>query len=402
LAQQGPPPGRPPRERDFGRRGYDRDPREDGARPGGYRSERHARPERPERPDRPQGRDRPQRRDRGERADRQPGWTRSNAFGPDTEADLPPWAGPPVRAARPAGTRLRPPARVDTSPPDEVADAWDGEERPEWPDEQPQAPGGPSGQPSGGSRGVVPPGQHGPRRPTRRSGRRAAAARLRRSRRRVYLWCGLAIVACVIAAVVIEAVTQHTPVKLPYVTSLQPGEFKSAPNTCTAVSPAVLSAFVPGAGQPVSTSLSGTDSQCTFTVDRKPNFLVLAVSAQSYQPFAAASGDGSASDNALDQFGQAQQTLAHPPKKSPLPPATITLLAGLGKQAFMAVALEHVGHIRDDVVTVMALYRNVIVTAQLTGQDSGGFGPVSLTTLEAGAQAAAKSVLAKALTQPTA
>ena len=207
---------------------------------------------------------------------------------------------------------------------------------------------------------------------------------------------------CVIAAAIIETVTQHSPAKLPYVTSLQRGEFKSVPDTCTAVSPSVLSAFLPGAGQPVATSLSSTDSQCTFTVDRKPTFLVLAVAAQSYQPFAAASGDGSASDNALDQFSVARQSLAHPPRKSPVPAATITPLSGLGKQAFMAVALERVGHVRDDVVTVIILDKNVIVTAELTGQDSGGFGPVSLTTLQAGAEAAAKSLLAKALTQPTA
>ncbi len=205
-----------------------------------------------------------------------------------------------------------------------------------------------------------------------------------------------------VAAVIVESVTKHTPAKLPYVTSLQPGEFKSVPDTCSAVSPAVLTAFLPSAGQPVATSLSSTDSQCTFTVDRRPTFLVLAVAAESYEPFAAASGDGSASDNALDQFAAARQALAHPPKKSPLPPASITPVAGLGKQAFMAVALEHVGRVRDDVVTIMILDRNVIVTAELTGQDSGGFGPVSLTTLQAGAQAAAKSVLGKALAQPTA
>ncbi len=216
------------------------------------------------------------------------------------------------------------------------------------------------------------------------------------------MWCGLAIVVCVIAAVIAETLSQHTPVKLPYVTSLQPGEFKSVPDACSAVSPSVLSSFLPAAGQPVATSLSNTDSQCTFTVDHKPTFLVLAVAAESYEPFAAASGDGSASNNALDQFGLARQALAHPVKKSPLPPATITPLTGLGKQAFMAVALEHVGRVRDDVVTVMVLDRNVIVTAELTGQDSGGFGPVSLATLQAGAQAAAKSVLAKALVQPTA
>jgi hypothetical protein len=294
-----------------------------------------------------------------------------------------------VHTARAGGTsrgpRLRTAVPAGEQPRDAVADAWEGEERPEWPDEAPQAP----------SATPAP-------RLSRRAGRRAAAARLRRSRRRVYLWCGVAIVVCVIAAAIIETVTQHSPAKLPYVTSLQRGEFKSVPDTCSAVSPAVLSAFLPGAGQPVATSLSSTDSQCTFTVSRKPTFLVLAVAAQSYQPFAAASGDGSASDNALDQFSVAKQSLAHPPKKSPVPPATITPLSGIGQQAFMAVALERVGHIRDDVVTVIVLDKNVIVTAELTGQDSGGFGPVSLTTLQAGAQAAAKSLLAKALSQPTA
>jgi hypothetical protein len=389
LAQQGPPPGLPPREPDLGRRGYDRDPREDRPRRADFRSERHARPERPEPRPRAERRDRGERRDQADRGDRQPRWTTRDAFGPESETDLPPWAGPPVHTARAGGTsrgpRLRTAVPAGEQPRDAVADAWEGEERPEWPDEAPQAP----------SATPAP-------RLSRRAGRRAAAARLRRSRRRVYLWCGVAIVVCVIAAAIIETVTQHSPAKLPYVTSLQRGEFKSVPDTCSAVSPAVLSAFLPGAGQPVATSLSSTDSQCTFTVSRKPTFLVLAVAAQSYQPFAAASGDGSASDNALDQFSVAKQSLAHPPKKSPVPPATITPLSGIGQQAFMAVALERVGHIRDDVVTVIVLDKNVIVTAELTGQDSGGFGPVSLTTLQAGAQAAAKSLLAKALSQPTA
>lgn len=385
MAQQGPPPGLPPREPDLGRRGYDRDPREDRPRRADVRSERHARPQRPEPSQPPERRDRGERRGQGDRPDRQPRWTAHDAFGPESETDLPPWAGPPVHTARAGGARLRTAAPADDHPPDAAPDVWDGEERPEWPDEAPAAP---SATPAPRS--------------SRRAGRRAAAARLRRSRRRVYLWCGVAIVVCVIAAAIVETVTQHSPAKLPYVTSLQRGEFKLVPDTCSAVSPAVLSAFLPGAGQPVATSLSSTDSQCTFTVSRKPTFLVLAVAAESYQPFAAASGDGSASDNALDQFSVARQGLAHPPRKSPLPPATITPLSGLGKQAFMAVALEHVGQVRDDVVTVIVLDKNVIVTAELTGQDSGGFGPVSLTTLQAGAQAAAKSLLAKALTQPTA
>jgi hypothetical protein len=39
----------------------------------------------------------------------------------------------------------------------------------------------------------------------------------------------------------------------------------------------------------------------------------------------------------------------------------------------------------------------------MSGQESGhGFGPVPVSTLEAGARAAAKAVLAKVMTQPTA
>jgi hypothetical protein len=233
-------------------------------------------------------------------------------------------------------------------------------------------------------------------------GRRAAMARLRRSRRRVYLWCGVAIVACIVAASVVAILTNHAPARAPYVTSLQHGEFESVADSCTAVSPAVLSQFLPSAGKPVASANSSTDSECTFTVDRKPTFLVLTVEATSYQPFAAASGDGSASDNATDQFGAAQALLAHPAKRSPLAPASIKPLAGLGQKAFDAVAYQHVGHIATDVVTVGILYRNVIITVGLSGQESGGFGPVQLSTLQAGAQAVAKSVLATALKQPTA
>jgi hypothetical protein len=287
----------------------------------------------------------------------------------------------------PGGTRLRSPAPADDDREGDQVDPWDGEEPPAWPDD-PQPPR---------------PAEPAPR-SRRRYGRRAAAARLRRSRRRVYRWCGLAIAACVIAAVVAVVVTHHPVKKLPYVTTLLRGEFKSVPDSCKAVSPPVLNQYLPPAGRTTVQSIAGaTDSQCTFTVDSRPNFLVLSVQAQSYQPFPAASGDGSASDNALDNFAAAQQLLAHPPKKSPLPPATITPLARLGKQAFMAVAHEHVGHIVTDVVTVAILERNVIITVALSGEESGGgFGPVSLTTLQAGARAAASSVLTKVTAQPTA
>jgi hypothetical protein len=241
----------------------------------------------------------------------------------------------------------------------------------------------------------------------RRSGRRrgrAAATRLRKSRRRVYRWCAVAIVACVVAAGVVAIVTHHAPKPALYVTALQHGEFKSVPSACNSVSPAVLNQFLPAAGRTSSSELaSSTNSQCSFTVDAKPNFLVLEVEAQSYEPFAAAAGDGSASGNAQDNFTLDQQGLAHPLKKSPLPPAQISALAGLGQQSFMALQNERVSGIVTDVVTVVIRERNVVVTASMSGQESGhGFGPVPVSTLQAGAQAAAKAMLAKVMTQPTA
>jgi hypothetical protein len=236
----------------------------------------------------------------------------------------------------------------------------------------------------------------------RRRGR-AAATRLRKSRRRVYRFGGAAIVACVVVAGVLAIVTHHTPKPSPYVTSLQHGEFTSVPNACSSVDPSVLNQYLPGSGRTsTSTQSSSTDSQCSFTIDKKPNFLVLEVQAQSYQPFAAAARDGSATGNAQDNFAMAQHSLAHPPKRSPLPPAQISTVTGLGQQAFMAFQHARVTGIATDIVTVVIRERNVVVTASLSGQESGhGFGPVPVTTLEAGARAAAQSVLTKVMAQPT-
>ena len=214
----------------------------------------------------------------------------------------------------------------------------------------------------------------------------------------------MAIAACIVAAGVTAIVTHHPPKPALYVTSLQRGEFKSVPSACGSVSTAVLNQYLPAAGRTSTSELaSTTNSQCSFTVDAKPNFLVLEVQAQSYEPFAAAAGDGSASGNAQDNFALAQQGLAHPLKKSPLPPAQISRLAGVGQQSFMALQNERVSGIVTDVVTVVIRERNVVITASMSGQESGhGFGPVPVSTLQAGAQAAAKAMLAKVMTQPTA
>jgi len=302
----------------------------------------------------------------------QPGWQR-DAFGPeDTGADLPSWAGPssyPVRSGRPAHSHAGGPAGEAGA----AADADDARPEPT-----------------------------GARAANRRYGR-AAATRLRKSRRRVFRLCGLAIVVCVIGAVIAVFATRSTPARQPYVTTLQPGEFTTVPNACTSVSAAVLAQYLPGTGRTMTSQFSlSTQSQCSFTIDAKPIFRLLEVGAQAYQPFAAASGNGSASDNARDNLTLTRSTLAAPPKKSPLSPAQITPLAKLGQQAFMAYQRETAGNITSDVVTVLVLERNVLITVELSAQQSPGFSPAPVATLEAGAIAAARNVLARVLTQPTA
>lgn len=346
MAQQGSPPRRSSRSYGQGHR---------------------ARPERPERAERP-------RRERPERP-----WQQFDAFAPDTDTDLPPWAGPsgyPVRAGR---TRVQPPPARD----------YDdrGSAGPDWAEAEVASPA---------------PGQ---RTGVRRYGR-AAEARLRRSRRRVYRWCGIAIAVCVIGAgIAAIVIPSSAPKPLPFVTKLLPGEYKSVPDACTAVSPPVLNSYLPaGPGRTTTQSGSGaSESQCSFTIDKKPTFLVLEITVQAFQPFAAATGNGSASQNALDNFLVDRQALATRAKHSPFPAAVITALSNTGQHAFSAFQPEHVSGITTDRVTVEVVERNVVITVSLQGEESGsGFNPVPTGTLQAGARAVAGSVLTKVRHQPTA
>ncbi len=166
----------------------------------------------------------------------------------------------------------------------------------------------------------------------------------------------------------------------------------------------MLNAYLPASGRTQRVSVgSGTDSQCSYTFDNRPIFLVLQITVEALQPFAAAGKNGSATANAQLNFGTSRQALARPPKRSPLPPAMITQLAGLGQQAIIAIQHEHVSGIGTDVVTILARERNVLLTVSVSGQESGhGFGPVPDSRLTAGARAVAAGVLAKAKTEPTA
>ena len=289
-------------------------------------------------------------------------WQQGDPFtADDDEADLPPWAGLTIRPARAGGTKARPS----------------------------DAPGPGAAEPDEADAG-------GP--PRRRGlGRgRAAAARLRKSRRRVYVYCGAAIVVAVVVAsyLAVHALPRHNPAPT-FITTLQPGEFASVPNACKSVSPALLASYLPG--QVTTVNPAGTSasySQCSLTVDHKPVFRVLEVTAQAYQPSAVAAGNGSATDNAVDSFVVAEQTLRVPGKKSAVPPAQITPITGLGTEAFRGVQVIHTGAAVNDLVTVMARQRNLVVTVTLQEQAAGnGYGPADVSNIEAGALAVARAVL---------
>jgi hypothetical protein len=289
-------------------------------------------------------------------------WREQDPFTSD-DSEAPPWAGPSIYATRAGGTRLRPPPEAQD----------DG-----------AGPGGPK--------------------PRRRGRGRAAAARLRKSRRRVYVYCGTAIVAAVVVASVAAVHLLHKPVHhSSFITALQPGEFHTVPKSCAAVGADLLSQYLPGTTRTVTPAgTGGATSQCSFSVDHKPVFRVLGVTIEAYAPSAIAAGNGSATANALDTLLVARQALIHPGKKAPLPPAQLKPLTGLGQEAFTALQAIHRGRTVTDRVTVMTRQRNLVVTISLEAMVSGrGYGPVSAQTLQSGALAVARHVLAKATAEPT-
>jgi len=218
-----------------------------------------------------------------------------------------------------------------------------------------------------------------------------------------------AVVIAVVVAAGLLITHQHKPAPSDgVVRNLLPGEFRSAPNACTAVSAATLSQYVPGSPRRVTHSIAtSAQNQCTFTVDVKPVFRVLEVTAQQYLPSGLASGNGSATNNASDNFAVERLGLASPAKKSHIPKALITDVSGLGQTAFSALQVIHiVGGDKTVRVTVVVRDRNEVAIIQLQGLNSakgsgGGFGPVPVSQIKAGSLAAARQVLAAVAAGPT-
>ncbi|HUY46589.1 MAG TPA: hypothetical protein VMV92_12795 [Streptosporangiaceae bacterium] len=287
---------------------------------------------------------------------------------PDENEELPPWAGLSVdprwadgreRSKRPAGTRQ------DAGP--QAAQGI------------PEEPAAPAVRPRG----------------------RQAAARARRTRRSVYLWGSVLIAAAVIGGgiwLLTSGTSQSAGVPDAIVTNFLPGEFKTVPNACTAVSASTLDAYLPGKRTVASPNSldGGSASLCSWTLDARPVYRLLNVQAQAYAPNGLASGDGSATFAAIDGYDQALQQKAAPPKATHLPKATITLVPGLGIKAFSGLQVTRSAGVTTDLLTVVVRDRNVVVTAVLEGDSGrGGYGPVSAAQLRAGAVAAARDVLSQ-------
>jgi hypothetical protein len=342
-------------------------PRRSARMPAGGRRGRQDEPGRRGRPDRPRA-----------------GSFDDDAFD-DSEENVPPWAGLDIHPTGPGGRPIRPPRAPDRR----GSDRGDGRAGADAED--------PAWEPGDDEDWAAP----GPRGPRAGLGRRAAT-RARKSRNRLITVCGLAAVVLAVLGLwatntwPFQTSAPPAPANSGLITTYQRGELRTIPNACSAIGASLLSQYLPGKVTKVSQSAAtASQSQCTWTLDAKPNFRVLTVSSQAYAPSLLATGNGSATFNAIDAYAAVMQGLQDPPKSSKLPKAQIGAATGLGNAAFTALQVFHLGGAVTDEVTVVARDRNVLIDVSMQGQErGGGFGPVPDATLTAAALAAAHEVLA--------
>lgn len=228
---------------------------------------------------------------------------------------------------------------------------------------------------------------------------RKAAARSRRRSRITWVWVGAAVAVVLIVAAVVVKLSGHQAAPVShagFVTTFQGGEFRTVPNSCTAVTSATLGQYLPGKRRMVAPrSLNGAaQSLCNWTLDAPPLYRVLEVNAQAYSPSGLATGNGSATQAAIDTYQQDLAALRHPPRATHLPPATVTPLHGLGTAAFAALQVVQARGISTDLETVVARDHNVVITVVMQGPHgrSGRYHAASQSELQSGAIAAATDI----------
>jgi hypothetical protein len=370
--------------------------------------------------------------------------------GPDAPASQGPWADPaespgyaeqgqpeygqPAQYSGQRGQRYAP--QPDYTPQDYAQQSHQGQQyrgQPEYDDPQaplpaappsaaPSSPAPPAGAPSRRSRRAQ---QPRPQRPAGSPGSdaeisddpmEAFSERWRRrgadsppdsgTRKRLYyITGGVALVAVAAIVLLVVNVTGGKSGKVGFgslVTTFLPGEIQKVPDACKAVSSATLSQYLPG-GQPAVAFPplnGGTDSQCTWTLDKAPTYRVIEVDINAFSPSGLASGNGSATFAASDSYAADLQTMQKPPANSGQPVAATTDIPGLGNAAFSATQVFNRNGTISYKATVFARYHNVVVTAVVNGLDKattskGTYGPVSMDTLQAAALQAARQAVAQ-------
>jgi hypothetical protein len=242
-------------------------------------------------------------------------------------------------------------------------------------------------------------GEDVPRPQPREPGGRAARSAARRRRRWLVMGGALVVIAGAVIAVVLltgggPGPAAVTPGAL--ITTFQPGELQQVPQACKVVPAATVQQYLPGkdkqaAPLPVNGSAG---SACNWTLDQAPTYRLMELSIFAYAPNGLATGNGSATNAAIDGYAADLQSLQSPPKESPAPKAKVTMLPGFGNQAFSAMQVFKAGGAITDVATVVVRYHNVLVTATLNGlqhSNRGTYGPVSQSALSAAALAFAQA-----------
>jgi hypothetical protein len=229
---------------------------------------------------------------------------------------------------------------------------------------------------------------------------RKAAARSRRRSRITWVWGGAAVAVAIIVAGLVYTLggSQAAPsASGGFVTTFQRGESKTVPNACTAVTSATLNQYLPGQRRMVAPhSLDGSaQSLCNWTLDAPPLYRVLEVNVQAYSPSGLATGNGSATNAAIDAYQQDLQTMRHPHRATHLPVATVTALHGLGTTAFAALQVVQARGVSTDLETVVARDHNVIVTVVVQGPHarSGRYHVAPQSELQSGAIASATDIV---------
>ena len=218
----------------------------------------------------------------------------------------------------------------------------------------------------------------------------------------LWVWGGAAVAVVVILVALLFTLGGGPAKKVSsdgLVTTFLPGEFRTVPDVCTAVTSATLGQYLPGKLHMVAPhSLDGSaQSLCNWTVDAAPVYRVLQVTAQAYAPSGLASGNGSATFAATDAYQQALEAKRHPAKNTHLPAATVTALPGLGTAAFAALQVVVARPGATDLETVVARDHNVLVTVVFQGPHghTGRYGPVPPALLQAGAAAATRNIVSQ-------